>query len=102
MIDLNNREAVKIIDLSEALAASNAQSHFISVTKDGKYLRVGERQETADGQALVVDTASGEALEIFYAGAAIGQHLSRDGIWLFPVSGGKGDVTREYGGKNCR
>ena len=36
----------------------------------------------------MVDTASGNVVKGFNVGASIGQHLSRDGKWLFPVSAG--------------
>lgn len=92
VIDLNTQEIIKTIDLSEKVTGSAAQSHFISVTQDGKYLWVGERQGTADGRVLVVDTASNEVVKNFNVGVAIGQHLSHDGKWLFSMSNGKGNV----------
>jgi YVTN family beta-propeller protein len=95
VIDLNTKEVVKTIDLSSAVEGAPSQSHFISVTKDGKYLWVGERQGSADGKVLVVDTASGAVIKTFDVGAAIGQHLSHDGKWLFSVSNNKGTVEGE-------
>ncbi|MDR1216296.1 MAG: hypothetical protein LBK25_06415 [Treponema sp.] len=95
VIDLNARRVTKTIDLSSVVSGDPAQSHFISVTKDGKYLWIGERQGSADGKVLVVDTASEEVVNTFNVGAAIGQHLSHDGKWLFSVSNNKGAVEGE-------
>jgi YVTN family beta-propeller protein len=95
VIDLNTGQLTKTIDLTGAVAGNPSQSHFISVTQDGKYLWVGERQGSADGKVLVVDTESGEVEKTFNVGAAIGQHLSKDGKWLFSVSNGKGNVDIE-------
>ncbi|MDR0785365.1 MAG: beta-propeller fold lactonase family protein [Treponema sp.] len=99
VIDLNARKVTKTIDLSSEVEGAPAQSHFISVTKDGRYLWVGERQGSADGKVLVVDTASDEVVKTFNVGAAIGQHLSRNGKWLFSVSNNKG-IVEEYNNEN--
>jgi YVTN family beta-propeller protein len=95
VIDLNTQQITKTIDLTEAAGAAMGQSHFISVTRDSKYLWVGERQGSVDGKVLVVDIASGTVVKEFNVGAAIGQHLSHDGKWLFSVSSGKGNVEEE-------
>jgi DNA-binding beta-propeller fold protein YncE len=42
-----------------------------------------------------VDTESDEVVKTFNVGAAIGQHLSHDGNWLFSVSNNKGTVEGE-------
>jgi YVTN family beta-propeller protein len=99
VIDLNTQSVTKTIDLSGVIEGSPAQSHFISVTHDGKHLWVGERQGSAQGKVLVVDTASGYVVKTFNVGAAIGQHLSHDGKWLFSVSSNKGTVS-DYNDEN--
>ncbi|MDR0644874.1 MAG: hypothetical protein LBG05_08255 [Treponema sp.] len=99
VIDLNTKKVTKTIDLTEAAGAETGQSHFISVTKDGTYLWVGERQGSADGKVLVVDTDSDNVVKTFNVGASIGQHLSHDGKWLFSVSSRKGTVE-EYEGES--
>ena len=83
VIDLNTQQIIKTVDLTGAVAGDPAQSHFISVTPDGKYLWVGERHGSADGKVLVVNTKNGQVEKNFNVGAAIGQHLSKDGKWLF-------------------
>ncbi|MDR0730843.1 MAG: hypothetical protein LBF63_04185 [Treponema sp.] len=95
VIDLNTQQVTKTIDLSEVAGSASGQSHFISVTRDGKYLWVGERQGSAEGKVLVVDTASESVIKGFNVGASIGQHLSHDGKWLFSVSSNKGTVNDE-------
>jgi DNA-binding beta-propeller fold protein YncE len=91
VIDLDTLTLVDTIDLSGAVPGGSInQSHYLEVTGDEKYIWVGESQGTADGQMLVVDIASRKVLKTFDVGAACGQHLSRDGKWIFAVSENKG------------
>jgi DNA-binding beta-propeller fold protein YncE len=93
VIDLNTLTITDTIDLTGTvtdLPGGNAQSHFFEVTKDGKYIWVGERQGTADGAILVVDIETKAVVKKFDVGAAIGQTLSQDGKWVFAVSNNKG------------
>jgi DNA-binding beta-propeller fold protein YncE len=92
VIDLDLLEKVEVIDLTETFEGSASQSHFFEVTKDGKYIWVGERQGSGDGKILVVDIETKEVVKEFNVGAAIGQTLSRNGKWVFAVSSGKGTV----------
>jgi DNA-binding beta-propeller fold protein YncE len=92
VIDLNKLELADTIDLSAAVSGAAAQSHFFEITKDGKYIWVGERQGTGDGKILVVDLKTKAVVNEFNVGAAIGQTISRDGKWIFTVSNGKGSV----------
>ena len=98
VIDGKTQTVTRTIDLSAVVSGNAAQSHFISVTHDGRYLWVGERQGSADGRTLVVDLKDGDkVVQNFNHGAHIGQHLSHDGKWLFAVSGGKGTNGEEAG-----
>jgi len=93
VIDINTRKIDRTIDLTQIVPGNPSQSHFIVITKDEKYLIVGERQGSPDGQILFVDLATDRVVKQFNVGAAIGMTLSHDGRWLFTVSSNKGEVN---------
>lgn len=95
VIDVNARKVDRTIDLTQEIPGNPSQSHFIAITKDEKYLIVGERQGSADGQILFVDLQTDKVVKKFNVGAAIGMTLSHDGRWLFSVSSNKGEVGGE-------
>jgi YVTN family beta-propeller protein len=93
VIDGKTQTVTRTIDLNAAAGGGANQSHFISVTHNGRYLWVGERQGSVNGRTLVVDLEDGDKIvRDFNYGAHIGQHLSHDGKWLFAVAHGKGEV----------
>ena len=93
VIDGKTQTVNRTIDLSKVVEGGANQSHFISVTHNGRYLWVGERQSSKDGRTLVVDLEDGDrVVRNFNYGAHIGMHISHDGKWIFAVAAGKGEV----------
>jgi len=66
--------------------ADKQQSHFISVTKDGKYLWLSEDISKTGGYVQVVDAQTFQILKTWEVGAGVGTHISHDGRWGFFAS----------------
>ena len=93
VIDAKTQTVSRTIDLSAEVTGNPNQSHFITVTQNGRYLWVGERQGSSTGRMLVVDLEDGDkVVKNFNYGAHIGIHLSHDGKWIFSVAHNKGTV----------
>ncbi|MFA6002146.1 MAG: hypothetical protein WC828_08585 [Thermoleophilia bacterium] len=85
VVDVGSQSLVNNFFLSY-LAPTDQQGHFISVSPDGKYIWVSEQMSTTGGYVAVLDASNGQELKHWDVGAGVGNHMSRDGRWLFVAS----------------
>lgn len=92
VIDAGSQTLVNNFFLSY-LAPTDQQGHFISVSPDGKYLWVSEQMSATGGYVAVLDATNGQELKHWDVGAGVGNHMSRDGRWLFVASNKINGIT---------
>ncbi|MHB9089484.1 MAG: YncE family protein [Thermoleophilia bacterium] len=92
VIDVDNQSLVNNFFL-DYLAPTDQQGHFMSVSPDGLYLWVSEQISATGGYVAVLDASTGEELKHWDVGAGVGNHMSRDGSWLFVASNKTGGIN---------